>query len=139
MLGRFAWAVLLIVGLPVVSLAAHVHWMGNYSAARQKAHSTHKPLMVLLIKAGQKHSRDIVQQQFMDQPYVDSINQHFVPVMISEGTKMNYPIEMYYTTKFPTLFLVDSEKELFLHVPLYGKEIEGIGQVISTITKIPKK
>lgn len=137
MLGRLVWAALLIMGLPVASLAAHVHWMGDYGAARKKAHLVHKPLMVLLVQAGQKYSRDIVQQQFMNQPYIDAVNQHFIPVMISDGMKMSYPIEMYYTTKFPTLFLVDSEKELFLHAPLYGKEIEGIGKVISAI--IPKK
>ena len=141
MLGRLVWAVLLIVGLPVLSFAAHVHWMGDYSAARQKAQSTHKPLMVLLIKAGQKYSRDIVQQQFMDQPYIDSINKHFIPVMIGDGVKMSYPIEMYYTTVFPTLFFVDSSRELFLTKPLYGKEIkaERLAKIMQDLGILPKK
>jgi len=36
---------------------------------------------------------------------------------------LSYPIEMYYTRVFPTLFFVDSQRELFLHEPLYGEEI----------------
>jgi len=134
---RYAWIVFLTMGLSVMLHADHVHWLGHYDAALQRAMTEHKPLLVLLVKPGQKLSRDIVRRQFMDQPYVDTINQYFVSVMLTYGSKRSYPIEMYYTTVFPTLFLVDSQKELFLHTPLYGREIEGVGKVVSAI--IPKK
>ena len=134
---RYAWIVFLTMGLSVMLYADHVRWSGHYDAALRRAMTEHKPLLVLLVKPGQSLSRDIVRRQFMDQPYVDTINQHFVSVMLTYGSKRSYPIEMYYTTAFPTLFLVDSQTELFLHAPLYGREIEGVGKVVSAI--IPQK
>ena len=46
-----------------------------------------------------------------------------VPVIVTYEGALSYPIEMYYTTIFPTLFFVDSSKETFLKEPLYGERI----------------
>jgi hypothetical protein len=46
-----------------------------------------------------------------------------VPVIVRYEGRLSYPIEMYYTTVFPTLFFVDSQREVFIHKPLYGKRI----------------
>jgi len=51
------------------------------------------------------------------------MNTKTIPVIVTYEGGENYPIEMYYTTTFPTLFFVDSQKELFLREPLYGEEI----------------
>jgi hypothetical protein len=59
----------------------------------------------------------------MDKPYVDMINKNMVSVIVTYEGDLSYPIEMYYTTTFPTLFFVNSQKELFLREPLYGNEI----------------
>ncbi|MCD6211772.1 MAG: thioredoxin family protein, partial [Sulfurovum sp.] len=61
------------------------------------------------------------------------VNSKMVPVIVTYEGVLSYPIEMYYTTIFPTLFFVDSERELFLHEPLYGEEITQ--DIVSEICK----
>jgi hypothetical protein len=60
----------------------------------------------------------------MNHAYVDSINQKMIAVIVTYEGRTSYPIEMYYTRVFPTLFFVDSTRELFFREPLYGEKIE---------------
>ena len=109
--------------LPLLLSANFVNWLGNYDVAHQKALTEHKPLLVLVVKKNDSLSSRIIKNSFMDQDYVDDINSKMVPVIVTYDGALSYPIEMYYTTIFPTLFFVDSSKETFLREPLYGEEI----------------
>jgi len=109
--------------LPLFVHANFVNWMGNYDAAHQKALKEHKPLLVLVVKKNDPLSSWIIKHTLMDKPYVDMINKNMVSVIVTYEGALSYPIEMYYTTTFPTLFFVNSQKELFLREPLYGNEI----------------
>jgi len=109
--------------LPLLLSANHIHWMGNYDKARQKACDMHKPLLVLVVKKNSSSSRDIVKNIFMDQPYIDTINEKAVAVIVTYEGKQNYPVEMYYATRFPALFFVDSSREVFLAEPVYGDAV----------------
>jgi len=109
--------------LPFVASADHVHWLGDYNIALQIAHKEHKPLLVLVVKKNSTLSNAIIKNIFMNQKYVEQINQKMVPVIVTYEGKLSYPIEMYYTRVFPTLFFVDSQRELFINDPLYGEEI----------------
>jgi len=126
--------------LPFWSFAAHIHWLGNYDQALQKAISTHKPLLVLVVNQ-EKTSKEIIKKQLMNQPYISAMNQHFVSVIVTYEGRETYPIEMYYTTVFPTLFFVDSGRELFLRKPLYGKEIttEALAKIMRDLGIISEK
>ena len=108
---------------PLIVSANFVNWLGNYDVAHQKALTEHKPLLVLVVKKNDPLSSHIIKNSFMDQDYVDDINSKMVPVIVTYDGALSYPIEMYYTTIFPTLFFVDSSKETFLREPLYGEEI----------------
>ena len=103
--------------------ADHVHWMGNYDKALQKAHKEHKPLMVLLVKKECSFCNDIIKDTFMGREYVKHLNQKFVSVIVTYEGRASYPIEMFYSTNFPTLFFVSSQTETFLAKPLYGESI----------------
>ncbi len=109
--------------LPFVISANHVHWLGDYNVALQQAHKEQKPLFVLVIKKDSTLSSQIVKNYFMNQTYVEYINKKMIPVIVRYEGLLSYPVEMYYTTVFPTLFLVDSKREIFYSKPLYGKEI----------------
>ena len=109
--------------LTLTTYANHVHWMGNYDKALQLAHKEDKPLVVLVVKKDSKMCNKILHQQFMDHPYIDTINDTMIAVMVTYEGKLSYPIEMYYTTIFPTLFLVDTKTETFMKKPLYGEQI----------------
>ncbi len=114
---------LLLWLLPLFLSANFVNWLGNYDVAHQKALKEHKPLLVLVVRKNDPLSSQIIKNSFMDQDYVDVINAKMVPVIVTYEGVLSYPIEMYYTTVFPTLFFVDSSKETFLREPLYGEEI----------------
>lgn len=131
---------LLMLALPLASFASHIHWLGDYDAALQKAISAHKPLLVLVVKQGDGSSQAI-QKALMNRPYITALDAHFVSVIVTYEGKKSYPIEMYYTTVFPTLFFVDSGRELFLAKPLYGKEIraEKLDTIMQNLGIIPKK
>jgi len=109
--------------LPLFVFANHVQWMGNYDRALKKAHDTHKPLLVLVVAKDSPYSNTVIKNVLMNQKYVETINEKMVAVIVTYGGNENYPIEMYYTTVFPTLFFVDAQRELFLEKPLYGDEI----------------
>ena len=115
--------VVLLLILPLLASADHVHWLGDYNTALQKAHQKHKPLWVLVVKKDSPHTGKIIKNIFMNQEYVEYINENMIPVIVTYEGRLSYPIEMYYTTIFPTLFFVDSQRELFLREPLYGEEI----------------
>ena len=77
----------------------------------------------------------------MNRPYIVELDHHFVSVIVTYEGRETYPIEMYYTTVFPTLFFVDSSRELFLTKPLYGEEIkaERLAKIMQDLDIIPKK
>jgi thioredoxin-related protein len=109
--------------LAVSSAAQTLSWRGNYDRAHQEALKQDKPLLVLVVKAHHTPSRIVLRDVLMNQPYIPSLNESVVAVMVTYEKETSYPVEMYYTTTFPTLFLVDAKTELFLDIPLYGEEI----------------
>jgi hypothetical protein len=109
--------------LPLLLSANFVNWLGNYDLAHQKALKENKPLLVLVVKKNDPLSSKIIKNNFMNKKYVDVINNDMIPVIVSYEGVLSYPVEMYYTTVFPALFLVNSSKEVFLKPPLYGIEI----------------
>ena len=106
-------------------------WRGNYDKAHQEALHTHKPLLVLVVKAGDINTERVLRDVLMGQPYIEILNRQVVAVMVTYEGRSSYPIEMYYTTEFPALFLVN-EQEQFLHKPIYGHAItkESIIQIL---------
>jgi len=117
--------ILLTLCFFIISIHAdHVHWLANYDKALQKAQKEHKPLMVLLVKKECPSCNDVIKNSFMGQKYVTLLNQKFVSVIVTYEGRESYPIEMFYSTIFPTLFFVSSQTEVFLSEPLYGESID---------------
>jgi len=115
---------LLILWLfPLLLFANHVHWLGDYDYALKLAKKEHKPLLVLVARKSDTSSSKIIQNSFMNQSYIEIINDKMVAVMVTYEGGLSYPVEMYYTTVFPAFFLVDAKREVFLKEPLYGKQI----------------
>jgi len=104
--------------------ANQVHWLGNYATALQLSHKEHKSLLVLVVKRKDPLSNSIIKNHFMNHKYVDTINEKMVAVIVTYEGRTSYPVEMYYTRVFPTLFFVDSSREVFFREPLYGEGIE---------------
>ena len=115
---------LILLWLLTIGIYANqVHWLGNYDTALQLSHKEHKSLLVLVIKHKDPLSNTIIKNHFMNHAYVDSINQKMIAVIVTYEGRSSYPIEMFYTTVFPTLFFVDAKTETFMREPLYAEEI----------------
>jgi hypothetical protein len=133
------WRGVLVLFFPLWGFASHIHWLGSYDKALQKAIATHKPLLILVVDNSQKSNKTI-RNQLMNQPYVDTIDNHFISVIVTHESVESYPNEMFYTSIFPTLFFVDSSNELFLRKPLYGAEItvDSLAKITRNLGIIPK-
>ena len=107
------------------------------SKALKQAQQQNKTLMVLLIKNNSQACKDIVKNIFTNQPYIEKLNQKTIAVIVNTDDKANYPIEMFYSTTFPTLFFVDPKNEIFLKDPYYGKI--DILQIKKVINELPWK
>ena len=122
---------IILVWIISFSYAGHISWMGAYDKALQKAQTEHKPLMVLLVKKGCIGCQDVIKTYFMNQPYIKSLNQKVVSVIVTYEGRTSYPIELFYTTVFPTVFFVDTQTETFLTAPFYGKiNLDRLKQII---------
>lgn len=109
---------LLITALALPLAAEHVHWLGDYKKAHQKALREEKMLLVLIAEPNSPKTAFLLKTVFMDRSYIAQINKTAVAVIVYSGSQSSYPVEMYYTTDFPTLFFVNPKQELFLSPPL---------------------
>ncbi len=117
-------AILLLLLFLSFGNANHISWLGDYDKALKQAQKEKKPMMVLLVKKDCKLCNEVIVKSFMNRDYIDTFNEKYVAVMLTYEGKTSYPIELFYSTIFPTLFFVNSTDECFLEEPLYGEEID---------------
>ncbi|MCF6309690.1 MAG: thioredoxin family protein [Sulfurimonas sp.] len=109
----------LVLLLTLTLSANHVRWFSNFEDAHKEALQQNKHLMVLLIKEDSLECENTITTSFMNQTYIDGINEEFIPVLITKDQKQSYPIEMLYTFTYPTLFFLNKQ-ELFSCKPIRG-------------------
>lgn len=105
-------------------LAENLHWFGDYNKALAEAKVAKKPLLLLVVSRD-KNSTTILKTCFSKDSVIKEVNSKTVPVIVLFEGRNSYPIEMYYTTVFPTLFIVNSSDETLRYKPLYGEEIRA--------------
>ena len=109
--------------------ANHIKWHGNYEKALKEAREQNKVLMVLLIKNNCQKCKDLVKDIFINKPYIYELNHNVISVIVNIDNKHSFPIEMYWSNEYPTLFFVNSQNEIFIHKPLNDvtqKDIQNI-------------
>ncbi len=109
----------LLIILQVLGAGAFVHWRGDYEAARGEAVQTRKKLLLLLVK-NSENGRKVLAAIGKEADLSRKISQNTVAVIVIADAKARYPIELYYTTKYPTIFLVDAKREIPLGSPCIG-------------------
>ncbi len=100
-------------------------WRGDYDKALAEARDSDKILLVLLVKNGCKKCNEVLKKVFTDRPYIKTLSQKVIAVLINKEYKSSYPIEMYYTTVYPTLFFVNPQNETFIKEPIYGNIVKN--------------
>jgi len=110
---------LTFVLLTLTLSANYVSWYGDYELAHKEALEQNKLLMVLLIEKDSKECSEVLKTVFLNQPYIDEINEKYIAVLVTKNQKSSYPIEMLYTFTYPSLFFLDKH-ELFMDKPIRG-------------------
>jgi thiol-disulfide isomerase/thioredoxin len=111
--------------LPSLLLATHIHWLGDYDRAHQKALREHKKMLVYLIQPKCTPCKLILKEALMDHPYIDRLNQNFISVIVNYTNIRDFPNELYYSNEYPALFFVDEKTETFLTSPLKKDKINA--------------
>ncbi|WP_292659164.1 hypothetical protein [Nitratifractor sp.] len=112
------WLFLLVV-LQGLGAGTFVHWRGAYEAARAEAVEEGKRLLFLLAGTSDD-GRKLLAAIGKDSELTRKISDDYVAVIVIADAKANYPIELYYTTKYPAIFLVDAKREIPLGAPCMG-------------------
>jgi len=111
----------LVFYLYAVTLQAeHIAWQGDFDKAHKSALKENKLLMVLLLQKDDIRSKELISTAFTNKEYINLINAKFISVIVTKGQKGSYPIEMLYTSTYPTLFFLN-HNELFICKPLQGE------------------
>lgn len=98
----------------------NIKWQSSYSKALELAHKEQKNLMIFIASTKTNKSREILQKYFKNKRYIDFLNKNFINVLVTVEYKTSYPIELFYTTEFPSIFFASYKDESFLTHPIYG-------------------
>lgn len=111
----------LLICFLIVTAGEFVHWRGDYEAARREAVEEGKRLLLLLADTPDS-GRKLLAAIGKDSELTQRITNGYVAVIVIVHARANYPIELYYTTRFPAIFLMDAKGEIPLTAPCVGKE-----------------
>lgn len=112
--------ILLILILLLSNLFSNnISWYHSYEKALITAQKEKKNLMLFIASTKSYNSNEILKQYFLNQNYVEYINKNFISVLITVEHKTSYPIELFYTTSFPSIFFASYKDESYLTHPIY--------------------
>ena len=97
----------------------NISWYHSYEKALITAQKEKKNLMLFIASTKSYNSNEILKQYFLNQNYVEYINKNFISVLITVEHKTSYPIELFYTTSFPSIFFASHKDESYLTHPIY--------------------
>jgi len=111
---------LIILFALIVTLEANsISWYSNFDSANHEALKSSKKMMVLLIEKNSTQNKNTLINAFMNQDYIDEINEQYISVIITKDQESSYPIEMLYTNEYPSVFFLNS-LEIYVCEPIRG-------------------
>ena len=91
-------------------------------------------MMIFIASNKSKKSKNVLSKYFLNQEYIEYINKNFISVLVTVEYKTSYPIELFYTTQFPSIFFASYKDESFLTHPIYNfKSKEDFKKVLYSI------
>lgn len=113
----------ILVSLLVLStslLASSIKWHGNYTQALQTAKKQNKNIILYLQEKDCLDCKKMLQTTLYNQNYIKKINDSYISIIVQRENKISYPIELFYTLTYPTVFFINTKDESFLMNPIYG-------------------
>jgi hypothetical protein len=96
---------------------AAIHWRGDYIQALSEARAKDKALFILAVDPGVPACGKFLAIMRCHPQLARKINRLFVSVIVTHNNRSNYPNELYFSTTFPVIFIVDPSDEHFLVHP----------------------
>ena len=114
------YKIILIIILLLSNLFSNnISWYSSYDKALEIAQKEKKNMMLFIASTKDKNSNEILRKYFQNQDYINYLNTNFINVLITVEYKTSYPIELFYTTNFPSIFFASYKDESFLTHPIY--------------------
>lgn len=107
-----------------ICFANSISWYALYDKAFEVAKKQKKHMMIFLASSKNKSSNEILRKHFQNKNYINYLNQNFINILITVEHKSSYPIELFYTTNFPSIFFASYMDESFLSHPIYDFKSE---------------
>ena len=111
--------ILLLTNLFSNNIQNNISWYSSYDKALEIAQKEKKNMMLFIASSKDKNSNEILRKHFQNQDYINYLNTNFISVLITVEHKTSYPIELFYTTSFPSIFFASYKDESFLTHPIY--------------------
>ena len=111
--------ILLLTNLFSNNIQNNISWYSSYDKALEIAQKEKKNMMLFIASSKEKNSNEILRKHFQNQDYINYLNTNFISVLITVEHKTSYPIELFYTTNFPSIFFASYKDESFLTHPIY--------------------
>lgn len=111
--------ILLFSNLFSNNMPNNILWYNSYDKALEIAQKEKKNLMLFIASTKDNSSNEILKKYFQNQNYIEYLNTNFINVLITVEHKTSYPIELFYTTTFPSIFFASYKDESFLTHPIY--------------------
>ena len=112
--------ILLLSNLFSNNIQNNISWYSSYDKALEIAQKEKKNMMLFIASSKDKNSNEILRKHFQNQDYINYLNTNFISVLITVEHKTSYPIELFYTTNFPSIFFASHKDESFLTHPIYN-------------------
>ena len=103
-----------------VALGEHIAWRSDFDKVLTKAKKEKKDILLLILKKDCKRCKSIFVEVFNEKEVQERVNEKYLPVIAYFEDKNSYPVELFYTGQFPSLFFVSYKDESFLNAPLLG-------------------
>ena len=111
--------ILLLSNLSSNNMPNNISWYSSYDKALIVAQKEKKNMMLFIASSKNNKSKEILKRYFQNQDYIKYLNKNFINILITVEHKTSYPIELFYTTSFPSIFFVSYKDESFLTHPIY--------------------
>jgi len=114
---------IILVSLLVLSTSvfgSSIKWHGDYTQALLSAKKQNKNIMLFLQEKDCGECKKMLQTTLYNQDYIKKINDSYISIIVQRENKISYPIELFYTLTYPTVFFINTKDESFLTNPIYG-------------------
>ncbi len=101
-------------------LSDNIRWQNDFDKALFKAKKEKKEIMLLVLKKECAVCKNIFVTLFNDKTVQKEVNKKYIAVVVFFENENSYPIELFYTQSFPSLFFISSNDESFLQKQLFG-------------------